>query len=163
MVRSFTRAMQKWLTQYTKTGDENLLYLTSFDFNSETTLAERFKVKLQVVKAGMNKAELLIPAFNPILAIAPKAGATAVKLKVQAASVMLNGSRPHDCTYTEITIPYNDTEVEAQALPMPSQAPAGSLVLVVVVMEYIIANSRNRYTVTAKAFMPFGVVGGYVC
>lgn len=162
MQLAFKEAMRKWLSIYQQAGTTALGGLSWFNFNEKTTLQERFKVDLQVILQGNNQPALLIPAFNPVMAITEKAGTTAVRLHMMAACAGLKGRKPYDSFYTFREIANHHDLVAEETLLLPLHVRAASLILVVAGMDYISYTNGTKYIVTARAFKPCAIVGGFV-
>jgi hypothetical protein len=159
-IADFNTAVLKWLHAIQHEGEQGLKYLEGYQFNKATSLHERFHIALEVTQPKKGQFQLQIPAFIPTVAIAQKAHATEVHLKVMAVSAGIKGYKPIDCFYTSIVIPYSDTEVPAQIIPLPIRKPANSLALIVVALNYITCSNGRKRTVAVKEFKPCGVVGG---
>jgi hypothetical protein len=130
-------------------------FIDHFQFNDSTSIAERWKLPLTVMQPSANLVEVNIPAFVPATAIAAPAHTSMVECTITAAACLLaDGTALGSFTQT-ISIPYNDTLINAQTLSLPVPTNSGAIVVTAACLQYYLTNGQYN---SNPAFMPASVI-----
>jgi hypothetical protein len=135
-----------------------VLFLNNFSFTESDTVAERWRVFLEVTKTGDGMLQIKIPAFVPAKNIVAPAGTVLVKCHIATGGCDLkNGKETGGCS-TSLNFNYNDQPVPEQIIFLPTPTPSQTLVVTGVSLEYYFNKNGHLQKSMNKAFMPAGIV-----
>lgn len=117
--------------------------MSSFSFNENTSVAERFKLSFTVTQPVANLVQLHIPAFIPTAVISAPAYTTSVELNITAASCWLTDALALGRFTVTLSIPYDDRMVDAQVLSFPVSTEAGALIVTAASLSYELTNQQE--------------------
>ena len=131
----FSGAIAQWLSS----GNTALLpptnavpFVEVFQFNRDTSIAERWKLRLIVKQPDAHLIAVQIPAFVPTQCIAAPAHTKMIECTITTAGCLLKDGAPTGSHTVTIAIAYSNTPVEAQVITLPVPAPAGTLLVTAV-------------------------------
>jgi hypothetical protein len=162
MQNRFGGAIMKWLKLQTikqLASDHDLPFIQNFQFNDKTDLRGRWKIPMQVTKAGEGLLQLSLPAFVPVEKMAAPTGTLSVTCNLAAASCTLKNSVPNGNAIHSFSIPYTSEEMRARIIDLPVPMPAGSLVVVALSLTCLVAGKTKTAPSANIAFRPSGIVG----
>ncbi len=122
MQNDFMGAIAKWLrlnNMKDLKAATRLPFLTNFNFNEKTGIAERWRVAIAVTQSAANQIEVSVPAYSPAKKIDAPAYTTAVICTFSAASCRLKDGFALGSFTETINIPYKNDTVSASTLSMP--------------------------------------------
>ena len=159
----FSGAIAEWLGS----GNTALLpptnavpFVQEYSFNKETSIAERWKLRLTVEQPEANVIALQVPAFVPTQCITAPAHTVMIECTITTAGSLLRDDSPTGSHTVTITIPYNNTPVDAQVITLPVSSPAGTLLVTAVALRYRLANGGYC---SKPAFLPASVIDARYC
>jgi hypothetical protein len=135
-----------------------VLFLNDFSFTESDTVAQRWRVSLEVTQTGNNMLQIKIPSFVPAKNIKAPAGTVSVKCNIATGGYHLKNGGETGSFSTSLNFNYNDKPVPAQILSLPTPTPPGSLIVTGVSLEYYFNKNGHLQKSTNKAFMPAGIV-----
>lgn len=133
-------------------------FLNDFRFTECNTVAERWRVSLEVMKSADDLLQIRIPAFVPSKNIIAPAGTVSVKCNIATAGYHLVHEAATGGFSTSLDFDYNDDPVAEQILSLPTPTSQGSLIATGVSLEYYFNKNGHLQKSTNKAFMPAGIV-----
>jgi len=154
----FSGAIAQWLglsDAVSLPATNDIPFVNGFQFNSVTSIDERWKLPLTVTQPSADIVEVLIPAFVPTLAIAAPAYTVFVECTFTVATCKLMDGTVQGVDTKKISIPYNSTPLDAQVISFPVPAIDGSLVITAARLQYQMVNGQYN---TAISFMPASVI-----
>jgi hypothetical protein len=163
MQSRFSGAIARWLQQQNVgalSPANDLPYVNGFDFNEATSISERWKTNIIVLRPSDALMTIQMPAFIPTEAIAAPAYTEWVACCFSVAACQLANAALPSGYSVSINIPYNNELRDAQVLPMPVTTGAGALAVVAAFMIYHLANGQ---TDQRNEFMPSSVIDARYC
>jgi hypothetical protein len=163
MQSRFSGAIARWLQQQNVDAllpANDLPYINGFDFNEATSISERWKTNIIVLRPSDALMTIQMPAFIPTVAIAAPAYTESVTCCFSVAACQLANAALPSGYSVSINVPYNDELRDAQVLPMPVATGAGVLVVVAASMKYHLASGQ---TDQRNEFMPSSVIDARYC
>ncbi len=133
-------------------------YLDCFPFTQGDTVAERWRVSLEVTKAAEDTLQMKIPAFVPAENILAPAGTVLVKCHIATGGYDLKNGGNTGGTTTTLNFDYNNEPVAEQIISLPTPTPSQSLIVTGVSVEYYFNKNGHLQKSVNKAFMPAGIV-----
>jgi hypothetical protein len=158
MQSQFAGALTLWLKQSdpeTLPATPIIPYVSDFQFNRQTSVAERWELSLTVVQSTVDLIEVHIPFFVPTAVIAAPANTIIVECTLAAAACRLIGGEAMGSAVATISIPYNNVQRDAQIISLPVATGAGAVVLAVASLTFHLANGQ---ACNDPAFMPSSVI-----
>ena len=148
MMRRLEQAMVQWLRSgaySTNEPQDNLSFITGFEFNEQSVLTSRLKLPVTVTRTQQSTVAVLIPQLQPVKDIAAPAGTKKVAVKLRAAACSLANDNNINCTGMELNIDYNDALLPAQQVELPVSLEAGNITIVMITLEYtVVKNGIER-------------------
>jgi hypothetical protein len=135
-----------------------VLFLNDFSFTEGGTVAERWRVSLEVMKTADNMLQMNIPAFVPVKNIVAPAGTVSVKCHIATGGYDLKNGGETGGFHTSFNFNYNDEPVPGQSISLPTPTPSRRLIVTAVSLEYYFNKNGHLQKSMNKAFMPAGVV-----
>jgi hypothetical protein len=102
-------------------------FVPGFEFNMESQLSEKLKLKLNITKRNENFINVEIPAFVPVQKIVAPADTSSVKLKIVAATYDSDNHTFVRTGLKEILIPYSLSEVTEQQIVFDLNPKQGNI------------------------------------
>ncbi|MGN6531292.1 MAG: hypothetical protein ACTHK0_06035 [Ginsengibacter sp.] len=133
-------------------------FLNDFNFTYGDTVAERWRVSLEVTKIAGGMLQMKIPAFVPAKNILAPAGTVTVKCHIATGGYDLKHGGATGGFSTSLKFIYNNEPVAEQIISLPTPTPSGSLIVTAVSLEYFFNKNSNLQKSMNKAFMPAGIV-----
>lgn len=133
-------------------------FLNDFSFTKSDTVAERWRVSLQVTKTADGMLEMKIPAFVPAKNILAPAGTVSVKCHIATAGYGLKNGAATGGFSTSLNFNYNDEPVAEQIISLPIPTFSQTLIVTGVSLEYYFNKNGHLQKSMNKAFMPAGIV-----
>ena len=133
-------------------------WLNDFSFTKSDTVAERWRVSLQVTKTADGMLEMKIPAFVPAKNILAPAGTVSVKCHIATAGYGLKNGAATGGFSTSLNFNYNDEPVAEQIISLPIPTFSQTLIVTGVSLEYYFNKNGHLQKSMNKAFMPAGIV-----
>jgi hypothetical protein len=133
-------------------------FLNDFRFTECDTVAERWRVSLEVTKTADGMLQMKIPAFVPAKNILAPAGTVSVKCHIATGGYDLKQGGATGGFSTSLNFNYNDEPMPQQILLLPTPTPSGSLIVTAVFLEYYFNKNGHLQKSMNKAFMPAGIV-----
>ena len=137
-----------------------VLFLNNFRFTESDTVAERWRVSLEVTKTGDGMLQIKIPAFVAAKNILAPAGTVSVKCNIATGGYHLKSGTGTGGFSTSLNFNYDDEPVPGQTILLPTPTPSGSLIVTGVFLEYYFNKNGHLQKSMNKAFMPAGMVKG---
>lgn len=158
MQKRFRTAFYKWLLAKPSAANTviiNPVFITGFEFNTESLLAERLKVLLTIAALDEEKIVLDIASFQPQQSIAAPAYTKTVFITITAASCNLTDINKQINYSTELKIPFNNAILPQQQIVLPVPVLPGTLVLVALRLQYSRSKENGIETIdTTKRWTP---------
>jgi len=132
--------------------------LNNFNFTEGNTIAERWRVCLEITKTSDNMLQMRIPAFVPSKNILAPAGTVSVKCNIATGGYHLKSGTGTGGFSISLNFNYNDEPVPARIISLPTPTPSGSLIVTGVSLEYYFTKNGQLQKSMNKAFMPAGIV-----
>ncbi len=134
------------------------LSITSFEFNKESELSARLKLKPGVAwKPG--KIVIKIPTLNPSESVKAPAHTKTVYWKFCIAGCSLTDSNDTWNAQATIEMPYiNNREIQEQEIELPFKKRAKSLTVVALGLSFMTAKKAGLTTIADKQWLPCGVL-----
>jgi hypothetical protein len=139
-------------------SNNELPFITGFQFTEGYTLAERWKVKLTVTENHEGTYELSIPAFVPAKSISAPAGTILVTCNIAAGGFTKGTGIATGGFSTSLHFDHNETEVPAQVVALPIAISPGSVMVTAVSLEYNTIKYGQPEKMKSKAFMPAAII-----
>jgi len=162
MQTRLSSAIYKWLKENATAlpfAAGHLPFIEGYQFTEEGyTLAERFRLPLQIINPADGLLQINIPGFVPSHAITAPPGTVSVACHLAAVSCLLNDPEKSGFSSTMLTFDYSNNPVEAQTISLQLPTPAGSLLITAVSLKYLLATANGLQPSTGKGFMPAAVV-----
>jgi hypothetical protein len=161
MMRRFEQAIVQWLRTGACNNNEpqdNMPFITGFEFNENSLLQERFKLPITVNRSEKNTIAVLIPVTQPTKDIAAPAHTKSITLKLRAAACSLFNDKSLLCTAKEVPVVYNDVALPAQEIELPLALEAGNITVVMMAIEYAVVKNGVAHLVKDKRWMPAGII-----
>ncbi len=158
MMRRFANAIYQWLNTnplQTTIPVNQLPFITGYQYNLQSSFAERWRVPVTVSLTEEKMLQINIPAFKPKEAITTPAGTTQVTCTFIAAACNVNTATATGNCSTPIIIPYSNEIIADQNIPLNLFAAAGCLTVVAAALQY---QTNNGNTVTNLCWMPAGII-----
>lgn len=154
----FSGALSKWLGTK-EIGDllpqSPLPFVSGFNFNPETDMAERFRVQLEIEQQIDGAVRIVLPAFVPVHSIHAPAQTATVDLLLTVAACNLYPAKAAGSGTHSLRIAYNSTPQPEQEWLFPVAATPGSIILVVATLLYTLQNGKQELR---PAFLPATVL-----
>ena len=154
----FSGAIAQWLSS----GNAAMLpptdavpFVEAFQFNKDTSIAERWKLRLIVEQPDAHLIAVQIPAFVPTQCIAAPAHTKMIECTITTAGCLLKDASPTSSDTVTIAIPYNNIPVNEQVITLPVLSPAGTLLVTAVALRYRLADGGYC---SKPAFLPASVI-----
>lgn len=135
-----------------------VLFLNDFRFTESDTVAERWRVSLEITKTSDNMLQMRIPAFVAVKNIVAPAGTVSVKCNIATGGYDLKHGGVTGGFSTSLHFNYNEEPVPEQIISLPTPTPSGSLIVTGVSLEYYFTKNGHLQKSMNKAFMPAGIV-----
>ncbi|HXS55090.1 MAG TPA: hypothetical protein VN726_03135 [Hanamia sp.] len=133
-------------------------FLNDFSFTEGDTIAERWRVSLEVTKTDENMLQIKIPAFVPAKSILAPAGTVSVKCNIASGGCDLKNGRETGGFSTSLNFNYNNEPVPAQIISLPTPTPSKTLIVTGISLEYYFNKNGHLQKSKNKAFMPAGIL-----
>ncbi|RNI36706.1 hypothetical protein EFY79_10290 [Hanamia caeni] len=132
--------------------------LNDFSFTEGNTIAERWRVPLEVTKTADGMLQIKIPAFVPAKNIVAPAGTVLVKCHIATGGCDLKIGRETGGFSTSLNFNYNQEPVSEQIISLPTPTLSQTLIVAGVSLEYYFNKNGHLQKSMNKAFMPAGIV-----
>ncbi len=161
MQSRFSGAFSKWL------GTSNinelrplrpLPFVTGFSFVPDTSMAERFRVPLQIETENGGTVKVLLPAFVPVKAIHAPVRTTRVDMLITVAAAELRSAQSLGSSSQTVHIEYTNSLQPALELLFPVATLPGSVVVVAAALRYQLPNGKQELR---PAFLPASVMDAW--
>ena len=164
MHRRFQTCLQDWLL--TKSFNNSLPqndipFVTGFQFNTESDLRGRCKIGMQVNKAVTGLIMLSIPSFVPVDKIVAPAYTRSLQLNIAAAGYNFQTKTIIGRYSSVIDINYNDDTFLPAELQTGLSTGAGNLIIVVAGITYNAMRNGNLVAINDMRWMPAGVISAF--
>ena len=156
--QQFAACLQKWAAENAPSNmlaANNLPHIHGFDFNEDSSISERWKIKFKVEPVTEHLLELHIPAFVPWDSITAPINTTQIVCSVTAASCKIANPMEQGCSYHSFIIPYDNAPLPARMIPLSIPASDGYLCITTVGLQYELKNGK---TYTRPAYTPCSVI-----
>jgi hypothetical protein len=163
MQNAFSGAISKWLKVSNVGGlapENDLPFVNGFSFNESTSIEERWKTDIIVMRPSDDLMTIQIPSFIPTEAISAPAYTKMVKCSFTIAACQLNDATALGSDTVTIQIPYNADMRDAQILSLPVRTGAGAIVVTVATLTYYFANGEKD---ERPSFMPSSIIDARYC
>jgi hypothetical protein len=164
MQRSFQGCLQDWLLNapYNDTSPQNdLLYVSGFQFNTESDLRARCKIGMQVNRTVTGMISLFVPSFVPVDKIVAPAYTRSVQLNIAAAGYNFQTKIISGSYSSVMNINYNDDLFPPAELQIPLATSAGNLIIVAAAVTYNAMQKGSLITITEMRWRPAGVINAF--
>ncbi|OIR14163.1 hypothetical protein GALL_46240 [mine drainage metagenome] len=162
LINSLNKNVYACLCNSNLTAAEALPFITGFEFNEKSKLAERFKIKIPIPVVNDEGIIVQLSAFNTKQQITAPAYTKKITLKIAAANI--NFKNPAVCSSNNVglTIDYDNNSTAAQEINIPLTVTKGSLLLLMMALEY--ETHKNNFTKTVRdlRWMPAGIVNAVI-
>lgn len=156
--QEFSACLQKWVSSNNSSGlrpASQLPFIHGFDFNEDSSVGDRWKIKFKVEPVATNLLELHIPAFIPWDTIAAPVHTRQILCSITAASCNILNPIEQGCSYYSFIIPYDNAPVPARIIPLSIPASEGYLSITTVGLQYELKNGK---TYTRPAYTPCSII-----
>ncbi len=154
----FTEVLQKWISGANPAAlhpGHNLPYINGFDFNEDTSINDRWKVRFKVEPVGENLFQLHIPSFVPWDTITAPAQTTRIVCNITAASCNIRQPAELGCIHYSFVIPYDNHTLPARVIPLSIPSAEGYICITTIGLQYQLKNGK---TYNRPAYMPCSVI-----
>jgi hypothetical protein len=134
---------------------DNIPFVNHFNFTKKAAISARLKLPITVIQTSADNIEIHIPAFIPVISVSAPVNTTLVELTIATGSCKLSDGENLGNDSVTISIPYNNTRIEAQVIPFHLSTKRGSLVITAAAMSYTLSNGKKEKRL---AFMPSSVI-----
>jgi hypothetical protein len=134
--------------------------LSNIEFNSKTSIHERFKKQIGVDWSAADYVKINIPRFDPLQAITAPVNTISVSLQLAVSASSLSGSYVEG-SETAVNIDYVKGNMPAKEIQLSFTTSPGCIYLVVAALKYMVINKGIKETVQAEQWLPVSVIGGY--
>jgi hypothetical protein len=156
--QDFTDVLRKWISGTDPTSinpAHNLPHISGFDFNEDSSISDRWRVRFKVEPVAKNLLQLHIPSFVPWDVIAAPAQTTRIVCNITAASCNILQPAEQGCIHYSFVIPYDNHLLPARVIPLSIPSADGYLCITTVGLQYELKNGR---TYNRPAYMPCSVI-----
>lgn len=156
--QQFTDCLQKWISGKQPAAlraANNLPYIHGFDFNEDSSITERWKVRFKVEPVAENLLQLHIPAFVPWDTIAAPSQTSQIVCSITAASCNILQPAEQGCSHYSFIIPYDNHQLPARVIPLSIPSADGYLCITTMALHYQLTNGK---TYNRPAYMPCSVI-----
>jgi len=163
MQNRFSGAIAKWLARSNVNDlqpEYNLPYVQDFNFNAQTSIAERWKIAIAVTQTADGGIAVHIPAFVPANDIIAPAHTTVVLCTVVAAWCRLKDGTAAGNFALTMEMPYNQDVINEQTLSFPVVTSNGHLVITAASFRYVLAGGKPNENIS---FIPSSVIDVRYC
>jgi len=139
MQRQFQNCLQHWLliSPLSDPSPQNdIPFVTGFQFNNESDLRGRCKIDLQVNRTSMKTISLFIPSFVPVDNIVAPAYTTSLHLKIAAAGYNFQTKIITGSYSFVLNIDYNNNPFVPAELEIPLLTATGNLIIAAAAITY---------------------------
>jgi hypothetical protein len=163
MQTKFAGAIANWLGVSDPAGIapvNNIPFVNHFSFNDATSVSERWRTVITVLRPSDNYIEVHIPAFIPTAVITAPVYTDVVECNITVASCKLIDATALGSFNVTISIPYNSELRNEQVLSLPVKSTTGAIVITAVSLRYQLANGQKDMR---PSFMPSSVINAMYC
>jgi hypothetical protein len=163
MQSRFSGAIANWLGVSDPAGIapvNNIPFVNHFPFNEATSISERWRTVITVLRPSDNYIEVHIPAFIPTAVITAPVYTDVVECNITVASCKLIDATALGSFNVTISIPYNSELRNEQVLSLPVKSTIGVIVITAVSLRYQLANDQKDMR---PSFMPSSVINAMYC
>lgn len=161
VMRRLNKALLQYLLgsqQQNDNLDNSLQFITGFQFNDQTDIRERLKTKISVNTPDPDMLQLRLPALMPGRDISAPAHTKFVEWKIMAAACSVKDAVAV-CDYaTGLMMPYDDTMIPPQAIPLPLPAADDNLKVVAIALQYHAMKKGMAELANDLRWLPSGIV-----
>lgn len=136
----------------------DLAFISGYEFNSKSALAERWKVTCSVERNTGNTLLLNIPAYRATQKMQAPAGTKNVTICIAACSCNIKSKQLTGMYSTQQTIAYINNNIPAQQIALPVQTARGNLTIVFITLRYTVIKNGKQQIVQEQAWVPGAVV-----
>lgn len=140
------------------TGAASLPFITGFEINEKSKLAERFKINIPIPVVNDTGITVQLPAFNIKQQIIAPAYTQKIIVKIAAANSNFKNPAVCSSSNTNLTIEYSNNSTAAQEIHIPLIISNESLLLLMMALEYETHKNNLTKTVTDLRWTPVGIV-----
>jgi hypothetical protein len=162
MQTRLSSAIYKWLKENAMAlpfAADHLPFIEGYQFTEEGyTLAERFKLPLQITNPADGLLQINMPAFVPSQSITAPRETVSVECHFAAVNCLLDDPEKSDSSSTLLTFEYNNNPVAARTISLQLPTAAGSLLITAVSLKYLVATTNGLQPSALKGFMPAAIV-----
>lgn len=154
----FSGAIAKWLGASAVASlppATAIPFVYQFQFNSTTSIGERWKVPLMVDHTVANSTAINIPAFVPTESIAAPAHTVQVECTITVAGCLLADAAATSSDTATIIFPYNNSPVNAQVIILHAASSTRAIMITAVALRYRLADEGYC---SKPAFLPASVI-----
>ena len=156
MQRKFRSFLYKYLiAETTDTKNDISVRADYFEFNTECSLRERFRVPIRVEIRDAEKMVVVFPAFQPTQSIIAPAGTESVTITVAAAYCTLDNLNAQNHCSIQLLLPYHDTIIAQQEIELPIAVMPKTVHVVLVSMQCI---KSGHQIIKTKRGVPVAIV-----
>ncbi len=135
-----------------------LSFIAGFEFNEKSKLTERFKINIPIPVVNDTGIAIQLPAYNIKQQITVPAYTKKFTLKIAAATIDFKNPAVYNSNHISITVDYINNSTAAQEINIPLTINTGSLLLLMMALEYETCRNKLTKTVTDLRWMPAGIL-----
>jgi hypothetical protein len=161
MQTRLSSSIYKWLKEgkgNVPFAADHLPFIEGYQFTEEGyTLAERFRLPLQIINSTDGLLQINMPAFVPTQSITAPPGTVSVVCNFTAVGCLPDNPEITGSASQLLTFDYNDNPVGAQTLSLLLPTVPGSLLITAMAVNYLVAGQGLQPS-TRKGFRPAAIV-----
>ncbi len=135
-------------------------FISGLSFNEAATLKACIHISFILTVSMQNELTVLVPQMIPVTTFNAPPQTDHIQLKLAAACCNIQTGAALESYNYNIIISYNNTSIPAQAIPLPLQMPA--ITIVAAALEYYNSKNGKISLCLNERFRPAEVVGGLV-
>ncbi len=156
-ILKFNNAIYTYLLSE-KPANEELPFITGFEFNEQSLLKERLKITVSVNRNVAGDIQLVLPAFVPGQKIVAPAYTRNVQLKLAAAVCNMKTQTLSNCWHYEWNILYDDNLFPPQVISLPFKLNDDEIIVVGCSLRYEAMHKGIIKQVSDERWVPAGIV-----
>jgi hypothetical protein len=162
----FSATIAKWL-QLQSVQDihpqDDIPYICNFQFNSNTSIEERFHTGIMITKRDNNFFEIAIPSFIPVDSIFAPDKTISVEFKITIAGCFLESGTPAGNHTASFMVTWNDKEVPGQIITLPFKKLPGNLIVIAAALTFNLFSEGKVVKCMEPLFMPCTILKSMYC
>jgi hypothetical protein len=158
LINRLNKAIYACICNNEMISDKSLPSLTGFEFNEKSELSARCKIKIPTPVIDHAGITIQLPAFNVMQKIVAPAFTKKINIKITGVGIDLKNPHVYNSSNVATIIEYNNTHIPAQQIKFPITINKGSLLLLLISLEY----TTDKKIITDVRWLPASIVKAFV-